>query len=195
MKKINNLYYSKSLGNNTRTLTLLKGILPSYFANYPHFKKEYCHHISSPNYPHFKRQYCHHILPIIHIKINNIAIIFYQLSIFLKGILPSYLPNLSTFQKGILPSIYPIIYPLFFHKGRIVIISCHSSRLQKENLFPHPIVHLSAIHHDQVQAPGHHCKINLITTNKEGLLLANFVIERGILKEEKSILTSARKSI
>lgn len=75
-----------------------------------------------------------------------------------------------------------------------MIISCHSSRLQKENLLPHPIVHPSAIHHDQVQAPGH-CKIYLITTNKEGLLLANFVIERGILNKEKSILTSARKSI
>jgi hypothetical protein len=163
----------------TQLSTFQKAILPSYLTNYPHFKK---------------KEYCHHILPIIHIKINNIAIIFYQLSIFLKGVLPSYLPNLSTFQKGILPSIYPIIYPLFFHKGRIVIISCHSSRLQKENLLSHPIVHPSAIHHDQVQAPGH-CRIKLITTNKEGLLLANFVIERGILKEEKPILTSPRKSI
>jgi hypothetical protein len=116
--------------------------------------------------------YCHHILPVIHILKRNIAIISSQL---------------STFEKGILPSIYPIIYPFFFHKGRIVIISCHSSRLQQQNLLSHPIVHPSAIHHDQVQAPGH-CKINLITTNKQrGLLLANFVVERAILKEEKSI--------
>jgi hypothetical protein len=106
-KKINNLYYSKSLGN-TRTLTLLKGILPSYFTNYPHFK----------------RQYCHHILPIIHIFKRSIAIISSQLSNFQKGILPSIYPIIYPlfFTRGELWS-YPIIHPDFKRKICYHIIS------------------------------------------------------------------------
>ncbi len=147
------------------------------FPIHPHFKREYCHYIL-PIIP-IKKKYCHHILPIIHILKSNIAIISSQIIHISEGNIAiniSY--NFST----------------FFQKWRIVIMSCHSSRLHKENLLSHPIVHPSAIHHDQVQAPRH-CKINLITTKQRGLLLANFVIERGILKEENSILTSARKSI